>query len=56
MEYNIVPTDANIDIHNHTRGSDGRQRSMRMLLRAAKTRKNIVSISIHLPVNIILCC
>lgn len=51
MEYNIVPTDANIDIHNHTRGSDGRQRSMRMLLRAAKTRKNIVSITDHNSVD-----
>ncbi len=47
MEYNIVPTDANIDIHNHTRGSDGAQRSLRMLLRAARTRKNIVSITDH---------
>lgn len=51
MEHSIVPDGANIDIHNHTRGSDGRQRSMRMLLRAAKTRKNIVSITDHNSVD-----
>ena len=51
MEYSIVPIDANVDIHNHTQGSDGAQRSLRMLLRVAKTKMNIVSITDHNSVD-----
>lgn len=39
--------DIDADIHNHTRGSDGKQRSLRFLLRASNKEKNIVAITDH---------
>lgn len=36
-----------IDMHNHTRGSDGKQLPLRMLLRAAKSHKNVISMTDH---------
>lgn len=47
MEYTLIPINANIDLHNHTRGSDGKQKTLRMLLRAARNKKDIVSITDH---------
>ena len=46
-KYEIVRIESNIDDHNHTRGSDGRQSSLRMLLRANNKGHNIVSITDH---------
>lgn len=46
-KFEIVPVDINSDIHNHTKGSDGRQSSFRFLLRASHNGKNIVSMSDH---------
>ena len=45
--FEIMPISVNADIHNHTRGSDGRQSAFRFLLRAAHNSKNIVSMSDH---------
>ena len=45
--FEIMPVSVNADIHNHTRGSDGRQSAFRFLLRAAHNSKNIVSMSDH---------
>ena len=42
-----MPVDINSDIHNHTKGSDGRQSSLRFLLRASHNGKNIISMSDH---------
>lgn len=46
-KYEIIPLEANIDNHNHTKGSDGRQSSLRFLLRASHNGKNIVAITDH---------
>ena len=46
-KFEIVPIDINVDLHNHTKGSDGRQRSLRFLLRASSKGKNIVAITDH---------
>ena len=46
-KFEIVPVNINADIHNHTRGSDGRQSAFRFLLRASHNAKNIVSMSDH---------
>ena len=46
-KFGIMPVSVNADIHNHTRGSDGRQSAFRFLLRAAHNSKNIVSMSDH---------
>ena len=46
-KFEIMPVSVNADIHNHTRGSDGRQSAFRFLLRAAHNSKNIVSMSDH---------
>lgn len=37
----------NIDMHNHTRGSDGKQLPLRLLLRANKANKNVISMTDH---------
>ncbi len=37
----------NIDMHNHTQGSDGKQLPLRLLLRASKANKNIISMTDH---------
>lgn len=46
-KFEIIPIDLKADMHNHTRGSDGKQRSLRFLLRAAGKGKNIVAITDH---------
>ena len=46
-KFEIMPVSVNADIHNHTRGSDGRQSAFRFLLRSAHNSKNIVSMSDH---------
>jgi len=46
-KFQIVPVDINSDIHNHTKGSDGRQSSFRFLLRASQNGKNIISMADH---------
>lgn len=46
-KYEIVSVDMNSDIHNHTKGSDGRQSAFRFLLRASHKCKNIVSMTDH---------
>mgnify|MGYP004608003961 FL=1 len=46
-KFEIVPVNVNADIHNHTKGSDGRQSAFRFLLRASHNAKNIVSMSDH---------
>lgn len=46
-KYEIVRIESDIDNHNHTKGSDGRQSSLRMLLRANNKGRNIVSITDH---------
>ena len=50
-KYEIVRIESNIDDHNHTRGSDGAQSSLRMLLRASNKELNIVSITDHKSVK-----
>lgn len=46
-KFEIVSVDTHSDLHNHTRGSDGKQSSFRFLLRASNKGKDIVSISDH---------
>ena len=46
-KFEIVPVDINSDMHNHTKGSDGRQSSFRFLLRASQNGKNIISMADH---------
>lgn len=46
-KFEIVPVIINSDIHNHTKGSDGRQSSLRFILRAAHNGKNIISMADH---------
>lgn len=45
--YGIIPLQLNIDIHNHTRGSDGRQSTFRAMLRAYQKGINIISLTDH---------
>lgn len=46
-KFEIIPVKINSDIHNHTKGSDGRQSSLRFILRAAHNGKNIISMADH---------
>ena len=46
-KFEIVPIDVNADIHNHTRGSDGRQTSFRAMLRAYNEGLNVMALSDH---------
>lgn len=46
-KFEITLVDVNSDIHNHTKGSDGRQSSFRFLLRASHQGKNIISMADH---------
>lgn len=47
-KFEIIPVDCiDADMHNHTKGSDGTQRSIRLLLRAAGKGKNIVAMTDH---------
>ena len=46
-KFEIVPIDVNADIHNHTRGSDGRQTSFRAMLRAYSKGLNVMALSDH---------
>lgn len=46
-KFEIVSVDTHSDLHNHTKGSDGKQSSFRFLLRASNKGKDIVSISDH---------
>lgn len=50
-KFEIIPLNINSDLHNHTRGSDGRQSSIRFLLRAYHNNKNIVAITDHDSIN-----
>ena len=45
--YEIVPLDINADIHNHTRGSDGRQTTFRAILRAYSKGFNVMAATDH---------
>lgn len=46
-KFEIMPIELNSDIHNHTRGSDGRQTSFRAMLRAYNQGINVMSMSDH---------
>ena len=46
-KFELIPIDVNADIHNHTRGSDGRQTSFRAMLRAWNTGVNVMALSDH---------
>ena len=46
-KFEIIPIDMSADIHNHTRGSDGRQTSFRAMLRAYNKGFNIMALSDH---------
>lgn len=46
-KFEIVPININEDMHNHTKGSDGKQSSLRFILRASHYGRNIVSITDH---------
>ncbi|MBR2712554.1 MAG: hypothetical protein IKE73_02470 [Bacilli bacterium] len=43
----VVPLQLNMDVHNHTRGSDGRQSTFRAILRAHQKGINIISLTDH---------
>lgn len=43
----IMPIDLNVDAHNHTRGSDGRQTTFRAMLRAYNKGINTIAITDH---------
>lgn len=45
--FELAPLKIDIDFHNHTKGSDGRQSSLRFLLRASQHGKNIISMTDH---------
>ena len=45
--FELAPLKIDIDFHNHTKGSDGRQSSLRFLLRASQQGKNIISMTDH---------
>ena len=46
-KYEIMPVNVNADIHNHTRGSDGRQTSFRAMLRAYNEGIDTIAITDH---------
>lgn len=46
-KFEIVPVDVSADIHNHTKGSDGRQTSFRAMIRAYNEGFNIIALSDH---------
>lgn len=46
-KFEIMPIEVNADIHNHTRGSDGRQTSFRAMLRAWEIGINVMALSDH---------
>lgn len=46
-KFEIASLDVSVDIHNHTRGSDGRQTSFRTILRAYSKGYNIIALSDH---------
>ena len=46
-KYEIMPVNVNADIHNHTRGSDGRQTSFRAMLRAYNEGMDTIAITDH---------
>lgn len=46
-KYEIMPIEVNSDMHNHTKGSDGRQSSFRAMLRAYSEGINVMSITDH---------
>ena len=43
----IMPIELNVDAHNHTRGSDGRQTTFRAMLRAYNKGINTIAITDH---------
>ena len=45
--FELAPLKIDIDFHNHTKSSDGRQSSLRFLLRASQQGKNIISMTDH---------
>lgn len=46
-KFEIMPIEVNSDNHNHTRGSDGRQRTFRTMLRAYNKGINVMAITDH---------
>lgn len=46
-KFEIMPIELNIDAHNHTRGSDGRQTTFRAMLRAYNKGINTIAITDH---------
>lgn len=46
-KFEIMPIEVNSDSHNHTRGSDGRQRTFRAMLRAYNKGINVMAITDH---------
>lgn len=46
-KFEIVPVTFKSDMHNHTKGSDGRQSSLRFLLRASHNGETIISMTDH---------
>lgn len=46
-KFEIMPIEVNSDNHNHTRGSDGRQRTFRAMLRAYNKGINVMAITDH---------
>lgn len=46
-KFEIMPIDLNVDAHNHTRGSDGRQTTFRAMLRAYNKGINTIAITDH---------
>ncbi len=46
-KYEIIQIDVRADIHNHTKGSDGKQSSFRAILRAYNQGFNVMALSDH---------
>jgi len=46
-KFKIKPIETNSDTHNHTKGSDGRQRSFRAIIRAYNQGINVMAITDH---------
>ena len=46
-DFSMVTIESNVDNHNHSTGSDGKQSPLRVLIRTAKSFKNIMSITDH---------
>ena len=46
-DFSMITIESNVDNHNHSIGSDGKQSPFRLLLRASKSFKNIISITDH---------